>query len=222
MNYEELLAELYRLADQGYRTFQGGLLKNDSLNLIGVRIPQLRALSKRFKGREDELLSFPDEFYEVTFIKLTAVAAMPYDKFSARVERCVDLLDNWATCDSFAAKCISSHKQEFTVYIDKFLSDPREFSQRYAVTTLLHYYVERDWLDYIFSCCARADNSKYYVHMAVAWLIAEVLVKYYSEGISFLSKNILPAATHNKVIQKAKESYRLTPEQKINLNKLKR
>lgn len=222
MNYEELLAELRAMADEGYRKFQGGLLKNDKINLLGVRIPALRSLAKRFKGLEDELLSFPDEFYEVTFLKLTAVAAMPYDEFAARVGRCVKLIDNWAACDSFAAKCIRTHREQFVPYIDKFLSDGGEFSQRYALTTLLHFYVEEKFLGYIFSCCERADCSRYYVHMGAAWLIAEVLVKYYDEGVRFLSAATLPAATHNKAISKAQESYRLTPEQKINLKKLKR
>ncbi len=222
MNYRELLNELEGLADEKYCAFHKKLLKNDNVNIIGVKIPVLRKIARSFRGCEDELMSFPDEFYEVTFIKLTAVANLPYEQFILRLDSCVKLMDNWATCDCFSPKCVAKHREEFIPYIEKYLSQPREFSQRFALTTLLSFYVEEKYIDYIFSCCCRADSSLYYVHMAVAWLVAEVLAKHYERGEEFLKHGLLDKKTHNKAIQKAKESYRLTPEQKINLNNLKR
>ena len=222
MNYEELLTELKKFSDENYRNFHKKLLKNDNANVIGVRVPVLRKIAKSFKRHEDELMSFPDEFYEVTFIKLTAVAALPYEQFIPRLDECVHLMDNWAVCDCFSPKCVSTHREKFIPYIEKYISEEREFSQRFALTTLLSFYVSEEYLDYIFDCCVRADTSKYYVHMAVAWLIAEVLAKFYERGVEFLNKEFLTVKTHNKSIQKAKESYRLTSEQKINLNNLKR
>lgn len=222
MNYSELLTELKSMASSAYSQFQLKLLNNPSLNVLGVSVPNLRKIARKFKGVEDELLSFPDDYYEVTFLKLAAVANLPYESFILRLDRCVNLMDNWATCDCFSAKCIKEHKDDFIPYIEKYLSEQREFSQRFALTTLLSFYVEEKYLDYIFSCCVRADTSWYYVHMAVAWLIAEVLAKHYDRGVEFLNKEFLTIKTHNKAIQKAKESYRLTPEQKINLNNLKR
>ena len=222
MSYEQLLKTLEELSQGKYKEFHAKLLNNPSLKVLGVRVPDLRKVAKKFKGAEDELLSFPDDFYEVTFIKLTAVADMPYEQFIERVDRCVALMDNWATCDCFSPKCIADHREEFLPFIEKYISDPREFYQRFALTTLLSYYVKEDYLGYIFECCRRADASLYYVHMAVAWLVAEVLAKCYERGVEFLTSQALTKKTHNKAIQKAKESFRLTPEQKINLNNLKR
>ena len=65
------------------------------------------------------------------------------------------------------------------------------------------------------------DTEKYYVHMAAAWLTAEILVKYYDFGLKLLQNKVLQPKTHNKAIQKAKESYRLTKEQKGTLESLK-
>ena len=222
MSYEELLAELYARSDEKYRAFHFSLLNNKNLKLIGVRVPQLRTLAKEFKGAEDVLLSYPDEFFDVKFIKLSAVAALPYDKFILRLDYCVNLLDNWASCDGFKARCIASRRDDFVPYIEKYLASDAEFSQRYALVTLLDFYVDKPYIPYIFDCCVRADCSMYYVHMGAAWLIAEVLVKYFNEGCNFLKRGELPAATHNKAIQKARESFRLTPEQKQILNNLKR
>ena len=66
-----------------------------------------------------------------------------------------------------------------------------------------------------------ADTSRYYVHMAVAWLLAEILVKEYEAGVALLKDKITDSKTHNKAIQKAIESYRLTNEQKDFLRSLK-
>ena len=67
----------------------------------------------------------------------------------------------------------------------------------------------------------RASTQYYYVHMAVAWLTAEILIKEYEEGVVLLKEGFLPVKTHNKAIQKAIESYRLTHEQKEYLRSLK-
>jgi 3-methyladenine DNA glycosylase AlkD len=82
--------------------------------------------------------------------------------------------------------------------------------------------VEEQYLPKIFECANRANTNYYYVHMAVAWLIAEVLIKFYDEGVEFLKTNSLDIKTHNKCIQKARESFRLSDNQKNLLTKLKR
>ncbi len=219
--YEELLAELKSLAEPAYAAFHKRLLKNDKINVLGVRVPTLRKLAKRYKNAIDPLLCCSDEYYEVTFIKLQAVALLPYEQFIDYVDKCVSLIDNWATCDCFAPKCISGHKEEFLTYIFKYLNGG-EFSQRFALTTLLHFYVEDNYLQIISDTVRKSNRNLYYVHMAAAWLIAEVLVKFYGQGVEFLKLNDLDIKTHNKAIQKACESYRLTKEQKDFLRGLKR
>ncbi len=219
--YEELLAELKSLAEPEYAAFHKRLLKNDKICVLGVRVPTLRKIAKRYKNAIDPLISLNDEYYEVTFIKLQAVALLPYGQFINYVDKCVSLIDNWATCDSFAPKCISGHKEEFLSYVTEYLNGG-EFSQRFALTTLLHFYVEEKYLQFIADTVRQSNRDLYYVHMAAAWLIAEVLVKFYEQGVEFLKLNELDIKTHNKAIQKACESYRLTKEQKDFLRGLKR
>ena len=219
--YEELLAELKAQAEPEYAAFHKRLLKNDKINVLGVRVPTLRKLAKRYKNAIDPLISLNDEYYEVTFIKLQAVALLPYEQFINYVDKCVPLIDNWATCDCFAPKCISGRKEEFLPYISKYLNGG-EFPQRFALTTLLHFYVEEQYLQIISQTVRKSDRNLYYVHMAAAWLIAEVLVKFYDNGVEYLKRGELDIKTHNKAIQKACESYRLTKEQKDFLRGLKR
>ncbi len=222
LEYERLLAELKSYAEPGYAAFHKRLLKDESINVLGVRVPTLRKLAKKYKNEIDPLLCFNDDYYEVTFLKLQAVALLPWEQFIRRVDDCVKLIDNWATCDSFAPKCIAGHKDEFSKKIDLYLSDGNQFTRRFALTTLLHFYVERGWLEYIFDAVQRVDCNLYYVHMAAAWLVAEVLVKFYDEGVAFLKLGVLDVKTHNKAIQKACESYRLTDGQKRYLRNMKK
>lgn len=223
MQYRQLLEILEENADAKYREFHKRLLKNEKINVLGVRVPSLRKIARRFKDDIENLMSFPDEFYEVTFIKLTAVSCLNYEDFTRYVDKCVSLIDNWATCDCFTPKCIEKHRQDFLPYIKKYLGHDSEFYQRFALTTLLHFYVEEDYIDFIFDALKRADTVKYYyVHMAAAWLIVEILVKYYDCGVKFLQSDITDVKTHNKAIQKANESFRLSDEQKKFLKEIKR
>ena len=222
MQYRQILAILEENADEKYRDFHKRLLKNDKINVLGVRVPILRKIAKQFIGGIDTLLAFPDDYYEVTFMKLTAVANLKYEEFIKYTDLCVTLIDNWATCDCFTPKCIENHRQEYLFYIEKYLSIDSEFYQRFALTTLLHYYVEDEFIDIIFNAIKRADTSYYYVHMAAAWLLAEVLVKFYDIGVKFLQTETIDIKTHNKAIQKANESFRLSKEQKNFLKEIKR
>lgn len=220
MIYSELLDELSALAEPEFAAFQKKLIPT-AQEILGVRTPDMRKLAKRFKGTEDELFAFPDTYYEVTFIKLSAVSLLSYDSFCRYVEKCVPLIDNWATCDCFKAACLKKHRDEFLPLLEKLFANGGEFYQRYVLITLLGYYTEERYLPTIKEYLSRADTSMYYVHMAAAWLTAEVLVKYYDYGVAVLESGILEAKTHNKAIQKAKESYRLTNEQKGFLDSLK-
>lgn len=220
--YQELLVELKSCSDEAYKSFHKRLLKNEEINVLGVRVPDLRKIAKKWTWRVNEILTFPDDFYEVTFIKLCVVSALKYAEFIEYVDLCVPLINNWATCDCFVPKCISNHRDEFLPYIRRYFDEKKEYFQRFALTTLLHFYVDGKYLNTIFELSESAATEFYYVHMAVAWLIAEVLVKYFDEGVKFLKCANLDKRTHNKAIQKATESFRLTDTQKNFLKGIKK
>lgn len=222
MTYEEVLARLFSEQDEKYRDFQSALIKNDSIRLIGVRMPVLRRLAKEWRGELDAFLAFPDEWYEVTFLKFSLYALLPFDMFTANICEMVGLLDNWATTDGFHANCIAKHREEFLPYIRAFSSDGREFVERYALVSLLHDYVEEKYLPEIFAALERADGTKYYTGMGAAWLFSEVLVKQYDAGREYLKEGKLSPFVHNAAIRKARESFRLTKAQKEELKSFKK
>lgn len=220
MTYSELLRKLQSFAEKDFAEFQKRLIFTNR-EILGVRTPTLRKLAKAYLGEIDDLLSFPNDNYETVFIKLTAVSLLPYERFVKELPKCLPLIDNWALCDSFKATCIRKRKDEFLSVLDTVFAQKSEFSQRYVLVVLLSEYVEEKYRETLKKYIVSADTAPYYVHMAVAWLTAEILVKDYRFGLELLKTGKLPEKTHNKAIQKAIESYRLTKEQKDELRSLK-
>ena len=58
--------------------------------------------------------------------------------------------------------------------------------------------------------------------MMIAWYFATALAKQYETAILYLENDVLPAWVHNKTIQKAVESYRITEEKKAYLKTLRK
>lgn len=220
MRYSEFIEKLRSLAEPSFAEFQRRLIKT-KYTILGVRTPALRKLAKEFAPFLETLWDFPNEYYETVFIKLSVVSGLSYDDFIAKLPQCVALMDNWALCDCFKAKCIRKRKQAFLSELDKLFARGGEYFQRYPLVVLLSEYTEAAYLSEIRSYLLQANTDYYYVHMAAAWLLAEVLIKQYDYGVALLQEKALPPKTHNKAIQKAVESYRLTEEQKNYLKTLK-
>lgn len=220
MTYSDFLTLLQTYKEEEFAAFQRKLIFTEQ-EILGVRTPVLRKLAKAYEKDFESIFEFPDQYYEVTFIKLSILAMQPYEVFLAKLDRAVSLIDNWATCDSFKGKYICKHKDEFLSELNKLFQKGGEFRQRYVLVVLLTNYVEEKYIPAIKKYLQKADKNLYYIHMAAAWLTAEVLIKNYEDGLAILREGILPKNTHNKSIQKAIESYRLNKEQKEYLRSLK-
>ncbi len=68
---------------------------------------------------------------------------------------------------------------------------------------------------------AAMRSDEYYINMMRAWYMATALAKNHDLILPFLQEHRMDSWTHNKTIQKARESYRITPVQKAYLKSLK-
>ena len=220
MTYSEFVDILTSYRRASFVDFQKKLITTKYM-ILGVTTPNMRKIAKEYKSKFEDILAFPNEYFEVVFIKLTLISMLPYQEFIKYIDYAVSLMDNWAHCDCFKADCIKKNKEDFLSILDSFIQKPDEYYQRYVFVCLLSYYVEENYLPIIKKYIQQADTYKYYVHMAVAWLTAEILIKQYDYGLQILQSKILDVKTHNKAIQKAIESYRITNEQKEFLRSLK-
>lgn len=226
-NYNEFINYLHSLQDLKYKEFHSKLL-NSKINLIGIKTPTLRNIAKDIsKGNYIEFLNLNQhKYYEENIIHgfIISNLKLPINEIINHINNYLQFIDNWATCDLFCSslKIISKNKDVFLKYINKLITKDNEWTRRFCFVILLDYYIESPYLEKIFYLCDNYNNDKYYVNMAIAWLISICYIKHKEQTIIYLKNNKLDKFTHNKAIQKIIESNRISKEEKNKIKLLKR
>lgn len=223
----EIRKELKKLQDKGYREMQVTIIPTlEADSIIGVRTPALRQLAKEFAKREDisEFLSdLPHKFFEENQLHAFILSGMKDAESCIRlVDEFLPYVDNWATCDQMSPKVFKKHKQLLLEYVDKWIRSEHTYVKRFAIGMLMEHFLDEDFKTSYLTKVSKIRSEEYYVNMMIAWYFATALAKQYEDTLPFIEKQKLDKWTHNKSIQKAVESYCITPEQKEYLKTLKR
>lgn len=223
---EEIRQELFRLQDTAYREFQYKLIPTvDPVSVIGVRTPELRALAKRLiKTGEAEgfLRELPHAYFDENQLHAFIISEMKdFTECLAQTERFLPYVDNWATCDQMSPKIFKKHRPELLEPIRKWIGSGHTYTVRFAVGMLMEHYLDGDFDPAYPELAASVRSEEYYVRMMAAWYFATALAKQYDAVIPYFEQRRLEPWTHNKAIQKAVESRRISPERKEYLRGLK-
>lgn len=217
---------LFALQDEKYREFQRSLIPGLSReNIIGIRIPAMRKLAKEF-AKEPEAAVFlkqlPHTYYDENILHALLIAEIKdYDACMEAVEAFLPYIDNWAVCDGLSPKTFGKHKAELLEKIRLWISSEHTYTCRFGIGMLMRWFLDEDFQPGYLELPAAVRSEEYYVNMMTAWLFATALAKQWDSAIPYLEQNRLDPWTHNKTIQKARESYRITTEQKEYLKRLK-
>ncbi len=218
---------LFTLQDKNYREFQSKLLPNIAKSeIIGVRTNLLRQLAKQFFKQESInifLHNLPHKYFDENQLHILIVSEIKdFDVCIRETERFLPFINNWATCDMFAPKCFKKNKEKLLPFIYKWIDSQREYSVRFAIGLLMKYFLAEDFKEEYLLKVVSIKREEYYVKMMQAWYIATALAKNYQQSIGILQSPVLDKWTHNRSIQKAIESFRISNEQKEYLKSLKR
>lgn len=221
------MKELFLLQDKEYREFQSKLMPTvDKARVIGVRIPVLRKFAADFYKREEAarfLSELPHRYYEENNLHAFLIEKeTDYDKCISLLDDFLPYVDNWATCDMMSPKVLGDNKDRLIDEIYKWIESRDTYSVRYGINLFMKYYLDEGFTEEYPRVVAEVKSDEYYVNMMRAWYFATALAKRYDEVLPFITENRLDKWTHNKTIQKAVESYRITDEQKKHLKTLKR
>ncbi len=223
---EEIRDRLFELQDIKYRDFQSGLfptLEKDVM--IGVRTPELRKLAKEYGGRKDIgefLTDLPHKYFDENQLHAFIISGEKnIDTAMAELNAFLPYVDNWATCDQMSPKVFKKHRDKLLVEIDKWLKSDLTYTIRFGIGMLMEHFLDEDYDVKYPETVAQIRSEEYYVNMMIAWYFATALAKQYDTILPFIEGEKLDTWTHNKAIQKAVESYRITPEQKGYLKTLK-
>ena len=221
--------ELFKLQDVKYRDFQKKLLPTVNPDkIIGVRTPDLRKLAKTLRSEYSEnanafLETLPHEYFDENQLHAFIISEeKDYDRCIELVEAFLPYLDNWATCDQLSPKVFRKHKDDLLLHIQKWLKSKETYTIRFAVGMLMQHFLDDDFDPVYPEMVTKIRSEEYYVNMMTAWYFATALAKQYDVALPYLEEQKLDTWTHNKAIQKARESYRITPEQKEYLKTLKK
>ena len=219
-------ARLFELQDPKYRDFQCKLMPTvDPDTVIGVRTPELRKFAKAF-GKEAEAADYlkilPHRYYEENNLHGFLIEGMKdYGQVIAALDAFLPYVDNWATCDLMSPKIFKKHLPELREQIQVWMASSHTYTIRFGIEMLMTFYLDEQFQPEYLDWVADVHSEEYYVNMMIAWYFATALAKQYDAALPYLQEHRLEPWTHNKAIQKAIESYRITDEQKAYLRSLK-
>jgi len=217
---------LFAQQDLKYRDFHSKLMPGiDIERIIGVRTPQLRKTAKQFaKDAEidDFLSSLPHQYYDENNLHGFIIAEINnYEREITEIDRLLPYIDNWATCDLIRPKSFNKNHSRLIKDIRRWIKSSKTYTIRFGIEMLMTHFLDNDFRPEYLEWVARIANDEYYVKMMVAWYFATALAKQYEATLPIIEQKRLAPWTHNKTIQKAIESYRITNEQKTYLKGMK-
>ena len=211
--------------DMKYRDFTLPLLPNiDEKTFIGVRLPVIKKYAKDLdeKSRLEFLDSLPHQYHEENILHAFILSNIKdYDTFINYVNKFLPYVSNWSVCDTICNKHLVKYKPQLINEIYKWLKSDELYRVRYAVKCLMNYFLNEDFKEEHLQKVEQVKLDDYYVRMMIAWYLATGLAKNYDQFIKAIEEKRFDSFTHNKAIQKAIESYRVSDEHKAYLKTLK-
>lgn len=232
MTVESIRNQLFSLGEEKYRQFNRKLLPGEE-HMIGIRIPKLRRLAEKIAGEDfrsylEEARSEigTDSYHEEIMLQgmVLGYAEMDRRERASYLDEFVPKIRNWAVCDSCASGCKFMRKEPgyWFDYLRKFRDSSEEYELRFMIVSMLSHFTDSAHIDEVLRCCNGIRNEGYYAKMGVAWTVQVCYVKFPEKTRIFLETDDLDDFTHNKAIQKIRESLQVSREEKEALNLLKR
>jgi len=217
---------LFSLADPEYRSFQAPLIPNLTADaFIGVRTPALKAYAKEILGSDEAnrfMQDLPHRYFDENQLHAFLIAfSRDHDAVMQELERFLPYVDNWATCDQLRPVTFKKHTDSLIADIRRWLASPHEYTVRFGIGMLMTHYLDAAFQPEYVDLVAGIAREEYYINMMRAWYFATALAKQYDAIIPIISEKRLDKWTHNKAIQKARESRRVSDAQKEQLSALR-
>jgi len=132
-------------------------------------------------------------------------------------------VDCWATCDTLKFRISQKDRQIQWQKMLEYSSSSRPFVRRIALIILFAYIRDDEYLPKIYDVIdVLGKDGDYYVEMCAAWLLCELFIKRREETLAYLPNNTLSAFTINKAVQKCRDSFRVSEQDKEYLKRFKK
>ena len=215
----EIQLHLLSMQDLTYQAFQSKLIPNiDRACVIGVRTPALRKYAKELVGTQQAerfLSELPHDYYEENNLHAFLLEQITdFQTLISALDAFLAYVDNWATCDSMSPKILSRYREELLPHLYRWMELGETYRVRYAIGMLMKHYLTDAYSEEHPQRISKIKSEAYYVNMMIAWYFATALATRYEDVLPYLTERRLSSWIHQKTVQKAIESYRLSPSQK--------
>ena len=235
---------LRQMADPKTAAFTSRIIPNiDPKTILGIKTPELRAFAKELlagqkgaanagktktresgarpkstalsSGAQKFLSDLPHKYFEENQLHGFVVSGIKdFDLCVAELERFLPFIDNWATCDQCSPACFKKNRAALLPLIKKWIKSERVYTVRFAIGMLMRHFLDEDFVPEYLEMVSAVKSDEYYIKMEVAWYFAEALAKQWDAALPYIKAKRLEAWTHNKAIQKARESFKISDERK--------
>lgn len=218
-----IVVRLRELGDERYAEFASALIPDAPAGyVLGVRSPKLKNLAKEIAPDDPFLCHLPHRFHEENMLHAYALNRMKdYFHVLNLTQKFLPYVDNWAVCDSLSPKAFAKNTDLLLPEIRRWLAADHPYTVRFAIGCLMRYFLGENFKKEYLKLVASVSREEYYIKMMQAWYFATALAKQWESTLPYISEHRLSDWVHRKSIQKAIESYRITPEQKTLLRSLK-
>ena len=219
--------KLISLQDLKYKEFTAKLIptfKKESI--IGIRTPAMRNLAKEIKNEpyiDDFFKELPHKYYEETLLHgmLIPLKYKDIDILLKELDKFLKYAKSWSITDVISPKLFKKYPEKALKYIKKWLNSKDEYKVRFAVVSLLQFYLDDYFKEEYLYLVKDINLDTYYVNMAISWYYSFALIKQYDSTIKLFENKELTPWIHNKGIEKAIDSYRISDDRKAYLKSLK-
>ena len=222
---EEITARLFAMQEENFADFQARLMPGiPRERIIGVKTPALREIAKSLSADacREFMYCLPHTYFEENNVHTFIINKMrTYDEAVAAVEAFLPYIDNWATCDQLRPRVFKRNTEKLMERIRVWLQSGHTYTVRFGIGMLMSCYLDDEFKPEYLEMAASVRSREYYVNMMTAWYFATALAKQYDSALPYIENRRLDVWTHNKAIQKAIESRRITDEQKRVLKAMK-
>lgn len=218
---EALLSELDRLSEEKFRVFNEKIIHTSGYKVIGVRMPQLKAIAKEHKADYKEIFEMPYDSFEEIIIKGAALgfANAPLAEKEPYIIRYAEMIDNWSECDCFCS-CIKVKKGEendLRRLAESLMHRKEEFVSRVGIVLMFSKFSDEQTVGHTLRIYDGLPYGEYYRDMAVAWGISVYCVKYPEIIAEYLERSPISLTVKLMAAQKIRDSRRISDEDKRNI-----
>ena len=219
---------LFKYQDKKYADFSAKLVPTLPREaFIGVRSPSYKEIIREIKELppaelEAFLSELPHKYHEENCLQIALINKIKkYEDCLAALEAFLPFINSWAVSDGLNPPVLKKNRQQLLPKLQTWIRSDKPFTQRVGMLLLMKYFLDDDYKEEYLELPASIRSEEYYVNMMTAWLFAEALAKQWDSAITFIQERKLAEWTHNKAIQKACESFRVSPEHKEYLKSLR-